>query len=327
MKAPATLNEKANLSIDELKNAAVPDTTKKLLVSRINQFVNVYRGTLPTYPAIVMQYLHDHQQSRSIETLKKDLWALSRWHLDAGFADPTDNAEVRLVLKGIKNTHLKPTIKAHALVLPDIEKIVEYINYQLAEPNTLTPAQSFKLIRDKALLLLMFWRGFRASALVSIKLNQIERVSQDVWVFHMSPDKNHQDFWLAKLYATKSSKYSLLCPIAALEEYIELANLKSEHPFFSKASRGGNLTHQHMKPASLNGWIKNLAINAGLTPRHNRTISSHSMRRGFATEFAPGLGEHQLMKYLGWKSVSAAREYIDDYQLDDELAKIAQTLD
>ena len=326
MKVLATLNETANLSIEELKEAAVPDTTRQLLVSRINQFVNVYRGTLPTYPAIVMQYLHDHQNTRSIETLKKDLWALSRWHLDSGFADPTDNAEVRLVLKGIKNTHLKPTIKAHALVLSDLEKVVEHINFQLAEPNTLTRAQVFKLIRDKALLLLMFWRGFRASMLVNIELNQIERVSQDAWVFHMKPDKNHDDFWLAKLHAV-SGKYALLCPISALEQYLSLAEHKPVSPLFSKVSRGGTLSHEHMKPGSLNRWIKTLANNTGLTPRKNRTISSHSLRRGFATEFAPGLGEHQLMKYLGWKSVSAAREYIDDYQLDDELAKIAQTLD
>jgi hypothetical protein len=60
---------------------------------------------LPATIDSIARYLAAYAESLSLNTLKHRLAALSRWHQDHGFPDPTKALKIRQLLKGIRTLH------------------------------------------------------------------------------------------------------------------------------------------------------------------------------------------------------------------------------
>ena len=92
--------------------AAERDNTRRSYASAIRHFEIEWKGLLPSTADAIARYLADHAATLTINTLRQRLAALSRWHTDQGFADPTKSALVRQVLKGIRSVHTAPEKRA-----------------------------------------------------------------------------------------------------------------------------------------------------------------------------------------------------------------------
>ena len=81
--------------VEQYLAAAERENTRRSYAAAVRQFEVEWRGFLPTTSDEICRYLADHAGSLAINTLRQRLAALSRWHVDHGFADPTKASKVK----------------------------------------------------------------------------------------------------------------------------------------------------------------------------------------------------------------------------------------
>ncbi|MFC6282068.1 Tn3 family resolvase, partial [Polaromonas aquatica] len=143
--------------------AAERDNTRRSYASAIRHFEIEWKGLLPSTADAVSRYLADHAATLAINTLRQRLAALSRWHTDQGFADPTKSPLVRQVLKGIRSVHAVREKRARPLELAMLQQVDRWLAAAIgnAQGSGDQPAL-LRHTRDRSLILLGFWRGFRS---------------------------------------------------------------------------------------------------------------------------------------------------------------------
>lgn len=88
--------------VDLYLNAAERTNTRRSYASAIQHFEVEWGGLLPATIDSIARYLVAYAESLALNTLKHRLAALSRWHQDHGFPDPTKAQKIRQLLKGIR---------------------------------------------------------------------------------------------------------------------------------------------------------------------------------------------------------------------------------
>ena len=301
---------------------ATSDNTRAAYQSDIKHFEEDWGGLLPSSRQQIIEYLAHYADKLSVATLNRRTAALAAWHRSAGFVDPTDNEIVRKVMTGIRKEHNAPPNQARPLTLDELRVLVEYLQGKIDDASSagLVTARQEKqwLIahRDLAMLLVGFWRGFRADTICKLKLEHIKRTTMVVGGKRV---KALQIFLPASKGDRKAvgetfklPERSELCAVIAYENWVTAAGIDNQQGWlFRKFDPKGNLTGQKILPGSLNHWMKRLCKAAGL--QEPEEFSSHSMRRGVATLFAEKGGDVPLLKdYIGWKSDTSAIRYISD---------------
>ncbi|HKJ07708.1 MAG TPA: site-specific integrase, partial [Gammaproteobacteria bacterium] len=264
---------------------------------------------LPATPDTVARYLAETAAAAAISTLRLRLAALARWHQDHGFADPTRAPLVREVMKGIRAAHAAPQKQAAPLGLEALEQIVAWLARSQPEGSV---AQR-RAARDQALVLMGFWRGFRADELTRLVIEHVT-VEPGVGMTLYLPRSKGDREGAGRTFRVPA--LSRLCPVAAYECWIQVSGL-TRGPVFRAVDRWGHVGTAPLAPGSLIPWLRRLCREAGL-PEPER-YSSHSLRRGFAGWARDsGWDLKQLMDYVGWKDVQSALRYLEGS--DAELA-------
>lgn len=75
--------------VDVYVQAATRVNTRRSYASAVRHFEVEWGDFLPASADSIAHYLAQHADLLSITTLRQRLAALSRWHQDHGFADPT----------------------------------------------------------------------------------------------------------------------------------------------------------------------------------------------------------------------------------------------
>lgn len=280
--------------------AATSDNTRKTYRSAIRHFEK-WGGKLPSDRDTITHYLIDHAETLNPRTLEVRLTAISQWHQFQGFQDPAQDPGVRKTLKGIRRTHGKPKKKAQALRLQDLAAMIKHI--------TQLPV-SAKSTRDKALLLVGYFGGFRRSELVSINIEHLKWEAEGVIVTlpRSKTDQEGEGIRRAIPYGN-----DLICPVRSLKEWVEKADIKTG-PVFRAINRWGQIQYRALNPASINEILKEIgtACNFGFII----DLSSHSLRRGLTTSAArENVDFETIKKQGGWKSDATVWEYIDEGRL------------
>src|SRR5690606_649240 len=135
------------------QHAATRANTRRSYKAAIEHYEVSWGGFLPATADSVARYLADHAQTLALNTLKLRLAALARWHQEQGFPDPTRAPLVRQVLKGIREKHPKQEKRAKPIPLELLRQLVNWQETQIEIPN-----QCLRATRDRALVLLGFWR-------------------------------------------------------------------------------------------------------------------------------------------------------------------------
>lgn len=293
--------------LDVYLEAATRANTRRSYQSAIRHFEAEWGGFLPATANSLARYLVDHAESLSINTLKQRLAALAQWHQGQGFPDPTKAPIVRKVLKGIQALHPAQERQAKPLQIEYLAQVVAWLDLATVDAKARQDlGAELRHCRDKSLLLLGFWRGFRGDELVRLRVEHIKVTPGHGLTCFLPQSKNDRQHH-GRSYRVPA--LAQLCPVMAYQEWIERAGL-CNGPLFRGIDRWGHLRDSGLHINSLIKLMRSLFTQAGLPSASS--FSGHSLRRGFAGwANANGWEVKTLMEYVGWKDVKSALRYID----------------
>jgi len=293
--------------VDQYLQAAERENTRKSYAAAVRHFEIEWKGLLPATADAMARYLADHAATHSINTLRQRLAALSRWHTDHGFPDPTKSPVVRQVLKGIRAVHAVPDKRARPLELVVLQQVDAWLGVAIEQARSTGDQPALlRHTRNRSLMLLGFWRGFRADELVHLRVEHTEVTPDQGMACYLGRSKADRQ-WQGRVF--KCPALSRLCPVGAFNAWIALTGL-TEGPVFRKIDRWGHLGEEGLHASSLIPVLRSLFSEAGVDSP--QAYSSHSMRRGFAGwARASGWDIKELMAYVGWKDVKSAMRYLE----------------
>jgi len=241
--------------------AAESDNTRRSYASAIRHFEVEWKGLLPSTADAMARYLADHAATLAINTLRQRLAALSRWHTDQGFPDPTKSALVRQVLKGIRAVHSVPEKRARPLELTVLQQIDQWLDTAIsnAQRSGDRPAV-LRHTRDRSLMLLGFWRGFRSDELVNLRVENIEITTGQGMACYLGRSKGDRQLQ-GRVF--KCPALTRLCPVTAFNTWISLAGLTGG-PVFRKIDRWGHVAEGSLHVNSLIPLLRSLFAVSGV---------------------------------------------------------------
>lgn len=290
--------------IDKYLEASTRPNTRRSYASATKHFEEDWGGHLPASGETVARYLAHFAGELAINTLRHRLVALGQWHAAHGFADPTRTPVVRRVLKGIQALHPAMEKRAAPLQLTQLGQVADWL--QAAATTAISSAERLRHQRDRALVLLGFWRGFRSDELRRLQVEHLQLVpghGMTCFLGHTKGDRQNAGTTF------KIPALSRWCPVAATTAWVAAADL-TEGPLFRRIDRWAALSVDGLHPNSVIRLLRRVFADAGLDAPE--AYSSHSLRRGFAGwANANGWDVKTLMEYVGWKDVHSAMRYID----------------
>lgn len=290
-------------SVDDYLALATRENTRTSYASAVRHFEIEWGGLLPATPDSIARYLAEYGDRLASSTLQHRLSALSRWHHDQGFADPTKHARVRQVLRGIRVSQPVVVKQARTIKLEHLEAFDREFRIRL---DTAEAGERLRLLRDHALLLLGFWRGFRSDELASLLIENVSITAGQGMVCYLGHSKTDRQA-LGHSFATPA--LSRLCPVAACQAWIAASGC-DEGPLFRRIDQWGNLGQEPLHVDSIAPLLRSMLLQAGIA--QTETFSTHSMRRGFANWASEnGWDIKQLMDYVGWRDIKSAIRYVD----------------
>lgn len=295
------------MTVDRYLAAATRANTRRSYRSAIEHFEAEWGGFLPATADSLARYLADHAGKLSVSTLKLRLAALAQWHLDQGFPDPTKAPLVKKVLKGIRELHPEREKQAAPLQLHQLEQLVAWLQREeLQATDQGEVARRLRCRRDRALVLLGFWRAFRSDELCRLRIencNLQPGKGLELYLPRSKGDRNN-DGTCYKVPALQR-----LCPVNAYQRWIEVIG-RAEGPVFCAIDRWGHVSDRPLHSNSLIPLLRDLLLQAGIDD--SAQYSSHSLRRGFATwATRNGWDMKALMTYVGWQDVKSALRYVE----------------
>lgn len=293
--------------LDRYLEAAIRENTQRSYASALRHFEVEWGGHLPATPDSVARYLADHAEQFANNTLRQRLAALAHWHREHGFVDPTLAPLVRKVLKGIQTLHPSVEKQAEPLQLTRLVQVDDWLRTAIVVARERSDrADQLRHCRDRALVLLGFWRGFRGDELIRVQVEHLRLVPGEGMTCFLPRSKGDRQA-LGTTY--KVPALSRLCPVTASADWTSAAAL-TEGPLFRGIDRWGRVSGAPLHPNSLIPLLRRLLTAAGLPDAAD--YSSHSLRRGFAGwANANGWDVKALMEYVGWRDVHSAMRYLD----------------
>lgn len=293
--------------LEELIAASERENTRRSYASAVRHFEGEWQGVLPTTTDAIARYLADFSATLSINTLRQRLAALSRWHADHGFSDPTKGPLVRQVLRGIRSVHPAAEKQARPLAIAILQQVDSWLEHAGAAARSRGDFPSeLRYARNRSLVLLGFWRGFRSDEIVRLRVKDVEIVPGEGLTCYLGRSKGDRQN-LGREF--KCPALSQMCPVSALSHWKALAGLESG-PLYRGIDRWGHLSNTAMAANSLVPLLRALLDAAGVPA--SEEFSSHSLRRGFASWARDsGWDLKELMNYVGWRDVKSAMRYLD----------------
>ncbi len=293
--------------LDQYLDAATRDNTRRSYQSAIRHFEIDWGGFLPATADSIARYLADHAETLSINTLRQRLAALAQWHIDQGFPDPTKAPVVRRVLRGIQALHPAQEKRAKPLQLDLLEQVAQWLDaaVDIARAQRHRGGE-LRHLRNKALLLLGFWRGFRGDELTRLRVEHVDVVPGEGMTCYFPRTKGDRHYQGTTF---KAPALVRLCPVEAYVAWTAAAQL-AEGPVFRAIDRWGHVGENGLHPDSLVPLLRTMLAEAGVASAD--LYSAHSLRRGFANwATANGWDLKTLMEYVGWKNVQSAMRYVE----------------
>lgn len=293
--------------LDRYLEAATRQNTQRSYASAVRHFEVSWGGLLPATADTVAHYLVAHAATLSINTLRQRLAALSQWHQAHGFADPTKTLRVKQTLKGIQALHPAREKRAAPLQLTAVARVSDWLDAAIAAADQRGDrAAALRCRRNRAMLLLGFWRGFRVDELVNLHAEHVAAVPGQGMTCFLGRSKTDRQLVGTTYRVPALSRW---CPVTATLEWIATAGL-TEGPLFRGITRTGGIRTGALHANSVVPLLRRLFTLAGLASPES--YSGHSLRRGFAGwASANGWDVRALMEYVGWKDVHSAMRYID----------------
>jgi integrase len=293
--------------LDQYVKAATRDNTRKAYQGAVRHFEVEWGGFLPATAESVARYLADHAETLSVNTLRQRLAALAQWHVDQGFPDPTKAPIVKKVFKGIQVLHPAQEKRAKPLQIEQLAQVDHWLETAIGEAKAKNDRRAERRhLRNRALLLIGFWRGFRGDELTRLLAEHVEVVPGQGMTCYFAITKTDRQI---KGTTFKAPALARLCPVEAYLAWVNAAQIR-EGAVFRSIDRWGHVSDDGLHIDSLVPLLRTILKEAGVVSPE--LYSGHSLRRGFATwASANGWDVKTLMEYVGWKDVHSAMRYVD----------------
>lgn len=294
-------------SFEAYLDAATRDNTRRSYQAAVRHFEIEWGGFLPATAESLARYLADYAGSLAVNTLQQRLAALAQWHVEQGFPDPTKAPVVRKVLKGIRTLHPGQEKRARPLQLEQVRQVANWLEREIEQAGALgRRAAQLRLTRDRAMLLIGFWRGFRGDELTRLRVEHIEVQAGQGMTCFLPYSKGDRD---ARGFTFKAPALASLCPVEAYLDWVALAGL-SDGPVLRGIDRWGHVRTTGLHINSLVPLLRAMFEAAGVP--FAAQYSGHSLRRGFANwATSNGWDLKTLMEYVGWRDVQSAMRYVE----------------
>jgi site-specific recombinase XerD len=278
-------NELDKLSDNALKYARQAKAKNTIRTYRMawNEFTQFCqeRGkpSLPADPATVADYVTAlADKGAKVNTIDVKLAAIAFAHRSANVPNPCDFESVRLTMAGIRRAIGRNPVKKEPATLAEIELMVETLD-----------TDTLKGKRDKALLLVGFAGAFRRSELVALQVEDC-RINGTLRITIRKSKTDQEGEGRLKTIPAIGGN---LCPVAALQDWLDTAEITSG-PVFRRMDRHGNLYPDPITAQVVSHVVKQTAQVAGLDYRN---FSGHSLRSGFITQaFNAGANGFDIME-------------------------------
>ncbi len=293
--------------LDQYIEAATRDNTRQSYRAAIEHFEVQWKGLLPATADGVARYLAEYADTLAVSTLRQRLAALAHWHTAQGFPDPTKAPIVRQAMRGIRALHPAQEKQAKPLQLDELERVVGALDRAVdAARRGNDRAAELRSLRDKSLILLGFWRGFRSDELSRLRVEHVEASAGEGITCFLGRTKGDRQ----NLGSTfRAPALSRLCPVEAYLNWIGAAQLTAGN-VYRAIDRWGHVGESGLHIDSIAPLLRAILKNGGLAAAG--AYSGHSLRRGFANWAASdGWDVKSLMEYVGWRDVKSALRYLD----------------
>lgn len=284
---------------------------------------------LPLPPEVVLQFIADHAERitedgrtlrhelpdevdrelvsagvkakpgpMALNTLEHRLSALARLHRDRKLDSPTDDVQVRRVLRAVRSAYSKRNQlpkKKDALRLEHLERLLATCDG--------TPAG----VRDRALLLFAFDSGGRRRSEVAAADLSLLKKDGDGYSYHLAHSKTNQHG------ADRPEDKKPIVGVAAeaMRAWLQLLATHglTSGPIFRRVRRAGAITREPLSDAGIWEIVKKRCQLAKLDAEGD--FSPHSLRAGYMTEAArEKVPLEQAMAFSGHHDVKTALGYI-----------------
>lgn len=293
--------------IRELREASVAENTKRSYSSDLRQYLATER-ILPATEEDLAGYVSDYEGILKPETIAHHLRALSKWHREFAYRDPTQSELIKSVLAGVRRRNLSTAKQARALSMNLVRKLDAHLSHEgleISSTDLRKRTQALAAIRDNALLQLGFFGAFRRSELVAIRVEHITWEPKGILVLIPRSKTDQDGAGITRAVLKGADK---VCPVTTLRKWLDTAGITSGPVFrpLTGADRNGE------KALSDRAVARNLVARLEEIGVENADeYSGHSLRRGLATSaYLAGADQESIKVQGGWKSDASVSRYI-----------------
>ena len=247
---------------------------------------------LPANPLTVSDFLQStSKQGIKNSTIRRKVSSISAVHRLLNHIDPTKHPEVKITLRKISRQLGSRFDQAYPVTRDLLDQLLEVCKGDI------------RGLRDKTLLLLAYDSMRRRSELVSLRIEDINWLSNQNCCILLRRSKTDQQGSGKWIHLTVETTLAIKCWLdaAVLSEGLILRGIKP----------GGHIT-----PSLCEGRIpriyKSLAKRASLNQETISGISGHSMRVGAAQDLLRlGASLPQIMAKGGWSKTDTVMRYVE----------------
>jgi integrase len=243
-------------------------------------------------------------------TIHKNIQGISWMRKRRDASDPTDAALVGRVLQGVRQA-ADPNEgygKAMPALTTHVRSMVEALPLDsLSEGASRRDKEKYlRALRDRAIILTGYFGALRRSEIQNISVKSITENAEGIKVYLPEAKTGARTVPIN----TRDNEEHALHPVAALNEWLEVAGIASG-PVFRSVQWARIAPDDEATPASrgvVHRAVKNAAEAAGFD---RETFSPHSLRRGHITQGAlNGVSLRVLMKQAGHANPATTAAYV-----------------
>jgi integrase len=198
---------------------------------------------IPAEPSTVAWYLLDRARTLKPASVARRMSSIARLH--PPHSDPTKHPSVRSVMRDIRNATPEQD-RSRPITLEELS--------QLAGPYS--PDNSHREQRDRALLLVGFWGGYKRGELAALTVDAVGPAA----------------------VGRASIREDYLCPVRAVDTWLESAGIV-RGPIFRTIDRHGNISQRAVSGRAIQEIVLRLADARSIPGR----VTSQSMRYGLVS--------------------------------------------
>lgn len=281
--------------LKHLDGAYAPNTLRAYRADML-EFINYCdqsgSNALPASPAMVASFLQEcTAQNIKTATIRRKVSSISAIHRLSYLEDPTKHPEVKITVRKISRQLGTRFEQAFPVTRSILDKLLAVCG------------QDLRGIRNRALLLLAYDSMCRRSELVSLRVDEMEWLSDDGLSILLRKSKTDQQ---------GSGKWIHLSSEAtnAVEDWLHAAGINDG--FILRGILPNEKISGSLCDSRLSRIYKSLARRAGLSERIVQGISGHSMRVGGAQDLLiQGASLPQIMVKGGWAKTDTVMRYVE----------------